>query len=216
MLEHRILGGSGSSISGSCPCLGSELIAAARACLWSSFRRCSAFCGHTGKESPLLALPETKVSCLSGSSSLFPGLPPGELWCTSPLQAVFTQPTPVLSLGSNLQSPASAPSPHLPWWVIRQASQVGECWSALILCAGIPPLCLLQLCCFTLLHGSEVSPRPTPHLRQWRGFLVCGNVSSFTAPSQRCRSHPYYFVSVFSVFFCSTQVHGDFLAFWEV
>ena len=36
--------------------------------LWSSFRRCS--------ESPLLARQETMVSCLLGSSRLFPGCPP--------------------------------------------------------------------------------------------------------------------------------------------
>ena len=64
---------------------------------------------------------------------------------------------------------------------------------------------------------------PSP-LRLWsspqslpvRGFLVCGNISSFTAPSLRCRSHPYSFVSVFSFFFCPTQVCGEFRAFWEV
>ena len=47
----------------------SALIDVARACLWSSFRRCS--------ESLLLVHPETMVSCLLGSSRLFPGLPPG-------------------------------------------------------------------------------------------------------------------------------------------
>ena len=55
------------------PSLGSALISAARARLWSSFRRRS--------ESPLLARRETKrqekVSCLFGSCRLFPGLPPG-------------------------------------------------------------------------------------------------------------------------------------------
>ena len=55
---------------------GCEVIATAHACLWSSLRRCSAFCGHVGKESTLLAHPETKVSCLSGRSRLFPGLCP--------------------------------------------------------------------------------------------------------------------------------------------
>ena len=49
-----------------------------------------------------------------------------------------------------------------------------------------------------------------------RGSLVCANFSSFTAPSQRCRSHPYSFVSIFSFFLCPTQVCGEFLAFWEV
>ena len=68
-LQHRFLGGGSSSLSVSCPSLRSALIAAARAHLWSSFRRRS--------ESPLLAHPETLVSCLLGRSRLFPGLPPG-------------------------------------------------------------------------------------------------------------------------------------------
>ena len=59
-------------------------------------------------------------------------------------------------------------------------------------------------------------PPATPHLHQWRGFLVCGNFSSFKAPSQRCRSRSYSFVSVFPFFFCPTLVCGEFLAFWEV
>ena len=66
-------GGGSSSTSVSRPSLGSALIAAARALLWSLFRRRS--------ESPLLARRETKrqekVSCLFGSCRLFPGLPPG-------------------------------------------------------------------------------------------------------------------------------------------
>ena len=102
----------------------------------------------------------------------------------------------------------------------RAASQAGECWSAPILCAGISLLCPLHPCCYTLLHGSETLPSAHPLFIpcpcQWRGFLVCGNFSSFTAPSQRCRSRPYSFVSVFSFFFCPTQVRGVFLAFWEV
>ena len=53
---------------------------------------------------------------------------------------------------------AKAPRPHLPQRVSRQASQGGECWSALILCAGISPLCPLHPCCCALLHGSEASP----------------------------------------------------------
>ena len=85
-----------SSLSVSWPSLGSVLIAAAHAHPWSSLRQCS--------ESPLLVQPETIVSCLFSRSRLFPGLPPSYLWCTSTLQAVFTQATPVLSLGSNLQS----------------------------------------------------------------------------------------------------------------
>ena len=60
----QVLGGSSDRVSGSCPSLGSELIAVAHFRLWSSFRWCSAFCGHTGKESPLLTHPKTMVSCL--------------------------------------------------------------------------------------------------------------------------------------------------------
>ena len=74
----------------------STLIATAHTHLWILFRRCS--------ESPLLTDPETMASCLLGRSRLFPRLPPGQLWLTSPLQAVFSPPTPVLSLGSDLQS----------------------------------------------------------------------------------------------------------------
>ena len=72
-LAQRLLGGSSSSLSVSCPSLGSALIAVARVRLWSSFKWRS--------ESPLLAHQETKrqekVSCLFGSSRLFPGFPPG-------------------------------------------------------------------------------------------------------------------------------------------
>ena len=153
MLAHRLLGGCSSSLSVSCSSLVSALIATACARLWSSFRWCS--------ESPLLVHPETMVSCLLRRSRLFPGVwdsPPGYLWHTSPLQAVFTQPTPVLSLGSDLRSPSL--SSHPPWQVSRQASRAGECWSAPILCAGISPLCPLHPCCCALLCDSKASPRP--------------------------------------------------------
>ena len=64
------------------------------------------------------------------------------------------------------EAQASAPSPHLPWWVSRQASQVGECCSAPILCAGKSLLCPLHHCCCALLRGSESSPPPTPRPHQ--------------------------------------------------
>ena len=111
---------------------------------------------------------------------------------------------------------ASAPSPHLPRPVSRQASQAGECCSAPILCAGISPLCSLHPCCYALLAVFEAYPPSTHFLHQWGGFLVCGIFSSFIAPSQRSKSHPCSFVSVFSFLFCPTHVRGDFLAFWEV
>ena len=111
---------------------------------------------------------------------------------------------------------ASAPSPHPSRRVSRQSSRAGECWSAPILCAGISLLCPPHPCCCTLLCGSEASPSTTHSFRPRRGFLVCGNLSSFTALSHWCWSHPYSFFSVVSFFFCPTQVCGEFLAFWEV
>ena len=126
---------------------------------------------------------------------------------------MFTQPTPVLSLGSNLRSP----SPRPPRRVSRQASQAGECWSALILSAGISLLCPLHpLLRSPPWRSLKLPPSATCSLCPRRGFLLCGNLSSFTAPSHWCRSHPYSFVSVISFFFCPTQVRGEFLAFWEV
>ena len=167
MLAHRILGGSGSSLSVSCPSLGCELIAVAHAHPWSLLRWCSASCGHMWKESPLLTHPKTMVSCLLGRSRLFLGHPPNRLWRTSPLQAVFMQPTPVLSLGGlTSKARASAPRPHPSQRVSRQASRAGECWSEPILCAGISLLCPLHPCCCSLLHGSKASPPSTPHPHQ--------------------------------------------------
>ena len=92
------------------------------------------------------------------------------------------------------EAQASAPSPRPPQRVSRQASRAGECWSALILCAGISPLCPLHPCCCALLCGSKAPP-PCP--RQSGGFLVCGNFSSFTALSQRHKSCLYSFISLF-------------------
>ena len=152
MLAHRLLGGCRSNLSISCPSLVSKLIAVACAHLWSSFRQFS--------ESLLFMHPETMVSCLLAMSRIFPGLPSGQLWLTSSLQAVFTQPTPVLSLGSDLRSLSLSSQTRLSRWVSRQGSQAGECWLALILCAGICLLCPLHPCCCTVLHGSDASPHP--------------------------------------------------------
>ena len=121
------------------------------------------------------------------------------------------QPTPVLSLGSDLWSPSlsSQPPPAPPgeqtslsgWWVLVSTDPLCGNLSAL-------PSAPLLLCCPPWLWSF-------PPLCQWRVFLVCGNFSFFTVPSQRCRSCPYSFVS-FSFFFYPTQVRGEFLAFWEV
>ena len=134
-----LLGGGSSSLSVSCPSLVSMLIAVAHVHLWSSFRWCS--------ESPLLVHPETMVSCLLGSSRLFPdsllascgALAPFRLCSRSQPQSSPWDPT--------SEAGASAPCPHLTQQVSRQASQAGECWSAPILCVGISLLCPLHPCC---------------------------------------------------------------------
>ena len=77
---------------------------------------------------------------------------------------------------------ASAPSPHPPQRVSRQASRAGECWSAPILCAGISPLCPPHPCCCTLLRGSEASLLTPPSLPMkglpsaWKLFLLHGSL----------------------------------------
>ena len=158
MFAHRLLSGCSSSLSISRPSQVSALIAVAHAHLWSSFRQCS--------ESPLLVHPKTMVSCLLGRSRLFPGLPPGLLWHTSSLQAVFTSQPQSSPWDLTSEAQASALSPHQPQQVSRQASQPGECLLALIFCAGISPLCPLHPCCCTVLRCSKASPQPTPHLCQ--------------------------------------------------
>ena len=191
MLAHRILGGCRSSLSISCPSLVSTLIVATRACLWSSFRRCS--------ESPLLAHPEAMVSCLLGISRIFPDSLLASCGALVPFR-LCSHSHPLSSpCDPTSEAGASAPSPHPPQWVSRQASRAGECWLAPVLCVGISLLCPVYPCCCALLHGSKASPPPRP-ISASEGASQCVETSSFTAPSQRCRSHPYSFVSVFSFF----------------
>ena len=102
----------------------------------------------------------------------------------------------------------SAPNPHLPLRVSGQASWAGECWSAVILCAGISPLCPPHPCCCALLGGSEASPlrHPQPPPMKglpsvWKPFLLHSSLPLVLVPS-------LFFVSVFSFFFCPTQVRG--------
>ena len=159
---------------------------------------------------------QEKVSCLFGSCRLFP---PDSLPASHGALAPFrlcSRSQPQSSPWDPTEAQASAPSPHSPRRVSIQSSRAGECWSAPLLCAGISRLCPLHPCGCALLCSSEACPLCHSQSPPRRGFLVCGDLSSFTAPSQWCRSHPYSFVSVFSFFFCPTQVPGEFLAFWEV
>ena len=157
MLAHRLLGGCSSSLSISCPSLGSVLIATACTHLWSSFRQCS--------ESRLFAHPETMVSCLLARSRVLPDSLPASCGTLAPFR-LCSRSQPQSSLWDlTSRAGASSPNPHPPWRVNRQASQAGECWLPPVLYAGISPLCPLHPCCCALLCGSEASPRH-PHLRQ--------------------------------------------------
>ena len=135
---------------------------------------------------------------------------------------MFTPPTPVLSLGSDLWSWcfSSHPPPALAgehtslscWWVLGGTDPL--CGNLSALPYALPLLRSLPwIRSFPPHHPTHP---PHPRLHQWWGFLVCGNFSSFTAPFPRYRSSPYSFVSVFSFFYCITQVCVEVLAFWEV
>ena len=128
---------------------------------------------------------------------------------------MFTPPTPVLSLLSD-QARASAPNPCPPRRVSRQASQAGECWSALLLCAGISPLCPPHPSHCALLCGSEASPLCHPQYLPVTGFPSVWKPFLLHSSFPLVQFLSLFFVSFFSFFFCPTQVRGEFLAFWEV
>ena len=102
---------------------------------------------------------------------------------------MFTPPTPVLSLLSD-RSPSLSSQPRPPLRGSRQASHAGECCSALILHAGISPLCPLHPCGCALLRGSEASPlcHPQSLLAKglpsvWKPFLLHGSLALVRVPS---------------------------------
>ena len=149
--------------------------------LWSSFRQCS--------ESRLLVHPETMVSCLLGSSRFFPRLSPGYLWCTNPFRLCSRSQPQSSPWDLSSETQASAPRLHPSRRVSRQASRAGECWSALILCVRISPLCPLHPCCCAVLRGSEASPRHPPSLpvkglpSVWKLFLLHSSLPEVQVPS---------------------------------
>ena len=129
---------------------------------------------------------------------------------------MFTQPTPLLSLGSDLRSPSliSPPSPTPAgeqtslsgWWVLVSTDPLCGNLSAL-------PSAPLLLCSPPWLRSFPPT-LPTPCLCQSRGFLVCGNVSYISLPEVEVLS--LFFCLCFFFFLCPTQVRGNFVAFWEV
>ena len=59
----------------------------------------------------------------------------------------------------------------------------------------------------------KLPPSATRSLRPRRGFLVCGHLSSFTAPSHWCRSRPYSLSLFFLFSFALPRYVGSFLPF---
>ena len=124
---------------------------------WDSFRQCSG--------SPLLVHPETMVSCLFSRPTPFPGLPPSYLWYISPLQAVFTQPTPALYLGCDLQRPSLCSQP--PSLLAGSSADkplglVSAGWHQLSVQESLHYALCTPPYCYTLLRVSEASPMPPP------------------------------------------------------
>ena len=94
------------------------------------------------------------------------------------------------SLLASTKAGASAPSPRPPRQLSRQASRVGKCWSAPILCAGISPLCPPHPCGCALLCGSEASrlchPQSLPAKglpSVWKPFLLHSSLPLLQVPS---------------------------------
>ena len=185
MLAHRLLGGCSSSLSISCPSLGSTLIAATHTHLSSSFKWRS--------ESPLLVHQGTKRQKMSLASSAAPDFFPDSLPASCGTRApcrLYSRSQPQSSPWDPTKAGASAPSPRPPWRVSRQASRAGECWSAPILCAGISTLCPLHPCCCALLRGSEASPLRHPQSLPaqglpsvWKLFLLHSSLPLVQVPS---------------------------------
>ena len=205
MLSHRILGGCISSLCVSCPSLVSVLIAVAHARLWSSFTWCS--------ESPLFTHPETMVSCLLGRSSLFLDSLAAKCSSLAPFRLCSCSQPQSTPWDLTSQARASAPSPHPPQRVSTQASLAGECWSALILCAGISLLCPLHPCCCALLPGFEPSPTPplSPPMKGlpsvWKPFLLHSSLPEVQVPFL------FFCLCFFSFSLALPRYMGSFLPF---
>ena len=194
---------------------GSEMITMAHARLWSLLRQCSVVCGHMEQEAPLLVHPrQWSLASPTGPDFFWYSLLAScgalaTFWLCSRSQP---QPSP-WDLTSKART--SAPSPHPPRQVSKQASQAGECWSAPILCVGISPLCPLYPCCCTLLCGSKTPPLLSPPARGlpsvWKLFLLH---SSLPGPSQGWAQVPSLLFCLFFSFALPRYV-GNFLPFWK-
>ena len=147
---------------------------------------------------PSPPVPPATVPCLSGGPS--PMLP--RLWLTTPSQ-------PQSSPGLPCDARAKAPTPSRP---SRSGSGWREPGGTGLLCFGL---------CKLVPAFSSKAPCLSQLISPLGGdFPVCGNLPSFTAPSQGHRFCLDPFVSLcvcvcVCVCVCAIQLCGDFLAFWK-
>ena len=208
MLALSLLGDSSSSVSAPYPSLVSMLIAGltpiSGACLEGALNPLSS-CTLKQWSVASSAAPDFFSDSLPASCG---ALAPFRLCsCSRPLFSPWDLTSKAL---------ASAPRPHPPWQVSRQAPQAGKHWSALTLYAGISPLCSLHHCCCAFLYGSKafsLTHPPSPPVKGlpsvWKLFLLHSSLPEVQVPS-------LFFCLCFFFFFYPTLVHGEFLAFWEV
>ena len=165
MLAHRTLGGSGSSLSGSCLSLGSELIAMAHTRSGARSGCAVPSVGTLGRNPLSSHTPKQRFLASVAGPDFFPDSLPASCGALAPFRLCSHSQLQSSPWGLTSEARASAHSPNPPQRVSKQASQAGGCWSAPILCAGIYPLCPPHPCCCTLLHGSKASlpPNPQPH-----------------------------------------------------
>ena len=157
--------------------------------------------------------PKTFVSCLLAGPDFFPDSLPASCGTLTPFR-LYSRSQPQSSPWDlTSEARASAPSPHPPRRVSRQASPASECWLVLILCVGISLLCPLHPFCCALLHGSEASPPPTPLSLPvmglpsvWKLFLLHSSFPEVEVPS--------LFFCLFLLFsFALPRYVGSFLSF---
>ena len=205
-------------LRGRCPSLDSKMAAAAHAWPWSSCRWCCATWEHVEKEAPMAGLPLSSRTPQQWSlaSLVGPGFFPYSLGCSTP------QRNPLRLSSRSKPQPSSQglppkPEPQHPACACppRQATQAGDCQAAL---PSVQVSLRFALSTPVAVLSSKTLKLPLcPH--QWGDFPACGNISSFTAPSQKCRSHHDSFLSLsFSVILFSFALPSYleiFLNFWE-
>ena len=140
-----------------------------------------------------------KSLAFSAAPDLFPGSLPASCGALTPsgcVHAANPSPLPAIPPKPEPQLPAPARpggGADKPLGLVSAGRHRSSVWESLRFALRTPVAALSSV-------APKLPPSATHSLRPRRAFLVCGNLSSFTAPSQRCRSHPSSFVSVFFFF----------------